>query len=81
MTSWQARSVDLETEAKALSNIVFRQTLSRIPDPLSRAIVSLSVNNLQSQDIADLLILPVEEVERRFDQAKADLRRYGMPSG
>lgn len=75
MAFWQARNVDLETETKALSNVAFQQALTLIPDPLSRAIVSLRVKNLQSKDIADLLVLSVEEVDKRFHEAKVELRR------
>jgi DNA-directed RNA polymerase specialized sigma24 family protein len=72
---WEAKSVDPDVEEVVLEKVAFQEALSVVPDPLSRAIVSLTVDNWTVWDIANLLVLPINEVNVRFSEAKSQLRR------
>jgi DNA-directed RNA polymerase specialized sigma24 family protein len=70
----RVRSVGRDVEEAATANVTLHEILQGISDPLSRAIFRLFLEDWSQWDIADLFLLPALEVERRFHEAKDQLR-------
>lgn len=67
---WNAGAV----ESVALGNVMVEQTIKKIPDPLSRFILKLTVEGWPPQEIAEHVGIPTKDVQVRLNQARECLR-------